>query len=61
MLDMKEKCENCGASLPMDSDKAMICSYECTFCKDCAEKTLHGICPNCKGDLRPRPTRIVKR
>ena len=36
MLEMKEKCENCGAALPMDSDKAVICSYECTFCEDCA-------------------------
>ena len=54
MLEMKEKCESCGAPLPMDSDKAMICSYD-------AEKTLHGVCPNCKGDLRPRPTRIVTR
>ena len=59
MLEMKEKCENCGAALPMDSDKAVICSYECTFCEDCAEKSLNGICPNCKGDLRPRPTRVV--
>ena len=48
MLDMKEKCESCGSPLPTDSDEAMICSYECTFCEDCAEKTLHGICPNCK-------------
>jgi uncharacterized protein len=61
MLEMKEKCESCGAPLPMDSDKAMICSYECTFCEDCTEKTLHGVCPNCKGNLRPRPTRIVTR
>ena len=34
----------------------MICSFECTFCKPCAEGRLHGRCPNCSGNLSLRPT-----
>jgi len=60
MLLMKDKCETCGTGLPMNSEKALICSYECTFCSECNEKIHHGICPNCNGDLRRRPTRIEK-
>jgi hypothetical protein len=61
VLEMRDKCERCGTALPMDSERAMICSYECTFCKDCVENALHGACPNCKGDLKPRPIRIETR
>jgi hypothetical protein len=61
MLQMKDKCERCGTSLPLDSEQALICSYECTFCADCNEDAFHGVCPNCKGDLKPRPTRMEKR
>ncbi len=25
----------------------MICSFECTFCRACAEGVLAGRCPNC--------------
>lgn len=53
MLEMKEKCERCGTALPMDSERAMICSYECTFCEDCAEKTLHGFVLTAKGISGP--------
>ena len=60
MLEMKQKCESCGTALPKDSEGAMICSYECTFCEDCTKNALRGVCPNCKGNLRPRPTRIEK-
>lgn len=35
----------------------MICSFECTFCEDCAETRFQGICPNCKGQLLARPSR----
>jgi hypothetical protein len=35
----------------------MICSFECTFCRACAEGTLHGRCPNCTGELVTRPRR----
>jgi hypothetical protein len=35
----------------------MICSFECTFCADCAERALKGKCPNCGGELARRPVR----
>ncbi|PTL98509.1 MAG: DUF1272 domain-containing protein, partial [Candidatus Arcticimaribacter sp.] len=40
--------------------EAMICSYECTYCKECVETVLNKICPNCAGDFEPRPTRVSK-
>jgi hypothetical protein len=35
----------------------MICTYECTFCRDCVESVLHNVCPNCGGGFCPRPNR----
>jgi hypothetical protein len=55
-LEMRETCERCQALLPQESDKARICSYECTFCAECTE-AMDGRCPNCGGELRPRPRR----
>jgi hypothetical protein len=43
--------------LPADSPEARICSFECTFCASCAEGRLGGKCPNCGGELLPRPRR----
>jgi hypothetical protein len=60
MLELKPTCEKCNKSLPHESDEAMICSYECTFCKSCAINDFKNICPNCKGELVKRPTRIKK-
>lgn len=57
MLQMRPNCECCDADLPADEAGAMICSFECTFCEDCAIETLMGVCPNCKGELLPRPVR----
>lgn len=37
--------------------KAMICTFECTFCRDCVETKLNFGCPNCGGDFVPRPVR----
>ncbi|WP_430300674.1 DUF1272 domain-containing protein [Rapidithrix thailandica] len=54
---MKPTCENCGKSLPNESDEAMICTFECTFCKDCVDKVLMNVCPNCGGGFEKRPTR----
>jgi hypothetical protein len=34
----------------------MICSFECTFCRDCVA-LLHNVCPNCAGGFTPRPVR----
>jgi hypothetical protein len=54
---MKPACERCA--LPLGAaDAARICSYECTFCPACVEN-LAGICPNCGGELLPRPRRRV--
>jgi hypothetical protein len=57
MLKMKEVCEKCNKHLPQNSTEAMICSYECTFCKTCVEIELKGVCPNCGGSFCDRPTR----
>lgn len=55
-LEMRERCERCeSAALPHDG-VARICSYECTFCAPCAD-AMGGICPNCSGELTPRPRR----
>lgn len=35
----------------------MICTFECTFCSDCAEDVFAGACPNCGGNLELRPIR----
>lgn len=54
-LLMKESCERCGTALRMDG-AAYICSHECTFCPACAGGMQHR-CPNCGGELAPRPQR----
>lgn len=58
MLEMRSACECCGADLAPDAD-ARICSFECTFCGPCADGTLAGLCPNCGGELAPRPRRAA--
>ncbi len=58
-LEMRDKCEKCSKPLAMDSADARICSYECTFCADCAD-AMSGRCPNCGGELQQRPRRIKK-
>jgi hypothetical protein len=57
MLEIKPICENCGKDLPNGSPDAMICTFECTFCKDCVETVLFNVCPNCGGGFEKRPTR----
>jgi len=37
--------------------EAFICSFECTFCRDCVDGELAGVCPNCGGELVRRPVR----
>lgn len=59
MLQLRPNCECCGMSLPGDSGDAFICSFECTFCRVCAAHTLQGHCPNCAGELQPRPRRAA--
>jgi len=57
MLELRPGCEYCDTDLPPDSQDAVICSFECTFCRDCAQTHLHGKCPNCGGELVRRPVR----
>lgn len=57
MLVLKPSCERCNTSLPPESEEAMICSYECTFCKSCVNGVLQGACPNCGGNFCNRPIR----
>lgn len=54
-LEMRKKCERCSAALT-DEAPAHICSFECTFCPICTE-AMAGVCPNCGGELVPRPRR----
>jgi hypothetical protein len=57
MLEIRPSCEHCDKTLPYDSNNAMICSFECTFCRDCVDKLLNQVCPNCGGAFEPRPVR----
>lgn len=59
MLEMRQFCECCGKPLSPDKFDALICSFECTFCTDCAATKLRGKCPNCHGNLLLRPTRTA--
>jgi hypothetical protein len=56
-LELRAECERCGAALPADGD-ALICSHECTFCVACGAE-LARVCPNCGGELVPRPRKAV--
>lgn len=57
MLQLRPNCEYCDKDLPPASGEAYICTYECTFCRDCALTILQNVCPNCGGNFCPRPIR----
>ncbi|MGY2874264.1 uncharacterized protein ACVW00_001454 [Marmoricola sp. URHA0025 HA25] len=57
MLELRPSCECCDRDLPPASPDAMICTYECTFCGECVDHCLGGVCPNCGGNFVPRPIR----
>lgn len=57
MLALRPNCECCNRDLPPEAADALICSFECTFCADCASTLLQGYCPNCGGELVRRPVR----
>ena len=59
-LQLRPNCEYCDKDLPPHSTDARICSYECTFCADCAETKLANVCPNCGGGFAPRPIRPAR-
>ncbi len=57
VLKLKPNCEACDKNLPAESEQAYICTYECTFCRDCVENLLANVCPNCGGGFCQRPIR----
>ena len=57
MLELRPNCERCDRDLPPEAPDAMICTFECTFCADCAASAFGGVCPNCGGNLVSRPVR----
>ncbi|MBC3847131.1 DUF1272 domain-containing protein [Winogradskyella echinorum] len=60
MLDIRPNCEHCNKDLPNTSTEAMICSFECTYCKTCALDIFENVCPSCSGNFVPRPIRPQK-
>lgn len=61
MLQLRPNCECCDRDLPPQSSDALICSFECTFCRGCAHGVLKGLCPNCGGELVTRPRRPAEK
>ena len=57
MLELRPTCEQCNKQLPPESTEAMICSFECTFCRSCVNDILSNVCPNCGGGFSARPHR----
>lgn len=60
MLQLRPNCECCDRDLAADSPDARICTFECTFCADCVDHRLNGVCPNCGGDFTRRPIRPAR-
>ena len=60
MLALKPNCECCDKDLLPSATEARICTFECTFCSDCAETRFDNTCPNCGGNLVERPIRPEK-
>jgi uncharacterized protein len=61
VLELRPSCECCDRDLPPDSPDARICTYECTFCAECVEERLGGVCPNCGGGFERRPIRPAEK
>ncbi|HEY6530284.1 MAG TPA: DUF1272 domain-containing protein [Cellvibrionaceae bacterium] len=59
MLELRPNCECCNKDLPPASTEAFICTFECTFCRQCTEGVLARACPNCAGNLVARPVRTA--
>ena len=60
MLEIRPNCEHCGKDLPNTSTEAIICSFECTYCRECALEIFENVCPSCSGNFIPRPIRPSK-
>jgi hypothetical protein len=61
VLELRPNCECCDRDLPPQSTEAMICTYECTFCRSCTDGVFKGRCPNCGGELVRRPIRPAEK
>ena len=59
MLELRPNCECRDKDLPPESKEAVICTFECTFCRSCSDNVLNQLCPNCSGNLVQRPIRPV--
>ncbi len=59
MLDIRPNCEHCGKNLQNTSTEAMICSFECTYCTECATIIFKNVCPTCGGNFEKRPIRPI--
>ena len=57
MLEIRPGCECCDRDLAVDAPNVFICTFECTWCADCAATFPGGLCPNCGGNLSERPIR----
>ena len=57
MLEMRPNCECCNKDVQPNAGDVLICSFECTFCAQCTQARLNGVCPNCGGQLLLRPPR----
>ena len=57
MLEIRPNCEHCDKDLPNNSDEAMICTFECTFCSNCITELFKNVCQNCGGNFTKRPIR----
>jgi len=57
MLELRPTCEHCNKALLPNATEAMICSFECTFCRSCVASVLSNVCPNCGGGFQARPIR----
>lgn len=56
MLEIRPNCECCDRDLPPYAI-AYICTFECTWCAECVVTFPLRACPNCGGNLKPRPIR----
>ena len=60
MLELRPNCECCDKDLPPSAEDAMICSFECTFCRDCAEHKTGRLVPQLRRQfsLSPDPSAV---
>jgi uncharacterized protein len=61
VLQLRPSRECCDRDLAPDAVDAVICSFECTLSRSCADTVLRGCCPNCGGELVTRPRRPSER